>query len=228
LAESAADADAVPSRRLHLLDDGFQHRKLARAIDIVLVQRADFDGQLLPAGWLREQLHGLGRADICVLRAEDADVSDRVLQRMRRAGSDPNPADLWIVERRTTLPMSPTSIGKALAFCAIGDAKGFFDGLRQTGLDLQAKIAFRDHHVYTSKDIERLRAAARRSGAECFLTTEKDSVRLPGEFRAELEQVGPLVVAGLEVSLREESRSMEMLEALLNERFHHPAHNVRS
>lgn len=227
LAESDADANAGPTRRLHLLDDGFQHRKLARAIDIVLVQRADFDGQLLPAGWLREPLRGLGRADICVLRAEDADISDRVLQRMRRTGNDPNRANLWIMERKTTLPMSPTSFGKALAFCAIGDAKSFFDELRQTGIDLQAKIAFRDHHVYTPKDIDHLRAVARRSGAECFLTTEKDSVRLPDAFRAELELVGPLVIGGLKVSLLEESRSMEMLEALLNERLHHPAHNVR-
>ena len=72
LAEADAEAESAPSRRLHILDDGFQHRRLARAIDIVLMQRADLEGRLLPAGRLREPLRELVRADICVLRAEDA------------------------------------------------------------------------------------------------------------------------------------------------------------
>ncbi len=227
LAESFAGADLVPGRRLHLLDDGFQHRKLARTIDIVLVQRGDLDGRLLPAGRLREPLSAIGRADICVLRAEDLDLSDRVLQQMRRGGSDRDPAHVWIVDRRTTLPSSPPSTGKALAFCAIGDANGFFEGLQQTGIDLREKIAFRDHHVYTKKDMQRLTAAARRRGAEFFVTTEKDNVRLPSTFRAEIEQSGPLLIAELELSLRDEARTMGKLESLLNRRLHDPRRDVR-
>ncbi|MHB1674228.1 MAG: tetraacyldisaccharide 4'-kinase [Acidobacteriaceae bacterium] len=227
LAEACAKADSVPSEKLHLLDDGFQHRRLARAIDIVLVQRADLGGNLLPVGRLREPPSALRRADICVLRAEDADLSGRVLQSMRRPGNNPDPARLWIVERRTALPSAPSSIPNALVFCAIGDAKGFFDGLRQAGMTLQAAIAFLDHHVYSANDIEGLKAAARRCGAKCFVTTEKDSVRLAGTLRAELEKEGPLIVAELDVSLHDERRCIDSLEALLKERLQLRPRNVR-
>ncbi|MGO8719760.1 MAG: tetraacyldisaccharide 4'-kinase [Acidobacteriaceae bacterium] len=227
LAEKDAESGSISSRRLHILDDGFQHRRLARAIDIVLVQRADLEGDLLPVGRLREPLRALGRADICVLRAEEADLTDRVLQLMPRAGKISDAAHVWIVKRKTTLPEGADPIQQALAFCAVGDAKGFFDGLRQAGLNLQATIAFRDHHVYTLKDVKGLRATARRCGAQCFVTTEKDGVRLSDSLRAELEKEARLFIAGLEVSLREEARCIDMLEARLNDRLQLRQHNVR-
>jgi tetraacyldisaccharide 4'-kinase len=227
LAEEEVGADSSNSRRLHILDDGFQHRKLARSVDIVLLQRTDLDGQLLPAGHLREPVSGLRRADICVLRAEDADLSERVLQLMGQHGQTSHPARVWIVERRTTLPADAASIPNALAFCAIGDATGFFDGLRRAGLTLQHTIAFRDHHVYNLRDIFRLNTAASRSGANCFVTTEKDSVRLAPKLRTELESHGRLVIAGLELRLQEEKRCIDGLESLLQERLQLHPHNVR-
>lgn len=227
LAESDAKADPDSIRSVHILDDGFQHRRLARMIDIVLLQSADLEDHLLPAGRLRESIRGLGRADICVLRAEDSDLTDRVLPLMRTSNPGLDPARVWIVERRTILPVASAAIAKAVAFCALGDATGFFQGLRHAGVEPQATIAFRDHHIYTGKDIERLLAAARRFGAQCFLTTEKDIVRLSDAFRAELEQQCPLIPAGLQISLREETRSMEMLEALLRRGLQVPPNNVR-
>jgi tetraacyldisaccharide 4'-kinase len=227
LAEKEAEGTSLLSRRLHILDDGFQHRKLARAIDIVLLQRADLEGQLLPAGWLREPLSGLRRADICVLRAEDADLSEWALQLMGRRGHNADSARVWIVERRITLPADATSIPNALAFCAIGDPTGFFDGLRRAGLTLQTTIAFRDHHVYNLNDIEDLQAAARRNGAKCFVTAEKDSVRLSPALRAKVEKEWPLIVAGLHVSLQQENHCLDGLEALLQERLQLRPRNVR-
>ena len=224
LAEKAASADSSNSRGLHILDDGLQHRKLARTVDIVLLHRADLQRQLLPAGRLREPLSALRRADICVLRAEDADLSERVLQSM---GQTSDPQRVWIVDRRTVLPAAATSISNALAFCAIGDATGFFDGLRLTGLTLQDTIAFRDHHTFNAGDIARLKASAIRSRANCFVTTEKDSMRLSGKLRAELENHGPLVIAGLELRLREEKRCLDGLESLLHERLQLHPRNVR-
>ncbi|MHB1935161.1 MAG: tetraacyldisaccharide 4'-kinase [Acidobacteriaceae bacterium] len=227
LAEKEARADSLRSRRLHVLDDGFQHRKLARAIDIVLVQRADFDGRLLPAGRLREPISALKRADICVLRAEDADLSERVSQFMGGHSHGSNPARIWIVKRRTTLPSAADFSPSPLAFCALGDANGFFDGLRQAGMALKATIGFRDHHVYNMGDIEGLKATARRCGAKCFVTTEKDSVRLPGPLLAVLEKEGPLIIAGLETSLQEEQRCIDSMETLLKERLQFCPRNVR-
>jgi len=194
---------------VHLLDDGFQHRRLARTVDIVLVRRADLTDEMLPLGRLREPLSALQRADICVLRAEDADLENQVRGLMHRA----DPASVWIVERRMTLPIPPPS--NALAFCAIGDPRGFFDGLRSAGLNIQKQIAFRDHYVYTWRDILRLKSAAQQCGANGFITTEKDSVRLGSSLRAQLENALPLSVVGLETKLREEAEALAMLESLL-------------
>jgi tetraacyldisaccharide 4'-kinase len=146
---------------------------------------------------------------------------------MGQDGQTPNPARVWIVERRTILPASETSIRSALAFCAIGDPKGFFNGLQHAGLTLQNTIAFRDHHVYNHGDIARLKAVANRSGASCFVTTEKDSVRLAADLRAKLECHGRLLIAGLELRLQEEQRCIDGLESLLDARLQLHPHNVR-
>jgi tetraacyldisaccharide 4'-kinase len=227
LAEQEAANDPADSRRLHILDDGFQHRKLARDVDIVLLQRSDLQGHLLPAGRLREPLVGLRRANICVLRAEDADLSGAALQLMDSRGQISDPARIWIVERRTTVPVNTLSNSRALAFCAIGDATGFFDGLRSGGLTLQTTIAFRDHRIFTRGDISRLKAAARHSGANCFVTTEKDSVRLSPDLRVQLENDGPVLIAGLELHLQQEKRCFDGLESLLQERLQLHPHDVR-
>ncbi len=227
LAESAASGQGAARRGVHLLDDGFQHRKLARTVDIVLLQRADLADDLLPAGRLREPLCALERADICVLRAEDADLRDRVLRLMRQG----DPTRVWLVERRTTLPGAFARGEKCVAFCAVGDPDGFFDGLRLAPAQVADAIAFRDHHPYTRRDMEQLSTAARRSGATCFVTTEKDSVRLGGELRAELEKNLPLYVAGLDVRLGEEEHSLATLESLMlragNETFQFHSRGVR-
>jgi tetraacyldisaccharide 4'-kinase len=227
LAEKEIGADSLDLRGLHILDDGFQHRKLSRAVDIVLLQRADLRGHLLPAGRLREPLSELRRASICVLRAEDADLSERILPLMGRRGQPSDPCRVWIVERRTTLPADSAPIHNALAFCAIGDAAGFFNGLRQAGAALQSTIAFRDHHIYNLGDISRMKAVASHCKANCFVTTEKDSVRIPPALRAELEKQGALLVAGLELRLKEQPRCIDGLELLLQEGLQLHPRNVR-
>ncbi|MHB8301302.1 MAG: tetraacyldisaccharide 4'-kinase [Acidobacteriaceae bacterium] len=221
-AENSGAADQTKPR-LHILDDGFQHRKLARTVDIVLLQRSDLEGDMLPMGRLREPLAALERADICVLRSEDADLTQRVLRLMRAD----DPARVWRIDRRTFLagPIAPAS--RALAFCALGDAQGFFDGLRRVGLDVPTQIAFRDHHAYTARDMERIQRAARARGADCCVTTEKDSVRLSPDLRQLLEQELPLKIAGLDVSLLEESRAMAILEELIASKLQVLRGNVR-
>jgi len=198
-------------KSLHLLDDGFQHRKLARAVDIVLVERSDLEDALLPAGRLRETLAALQRADICVLQAQDADLTERVLSLMKQN----DPARIWIVDRRTVLPTGYASLSSVLAFCAIGDPEGFFSGLQKAGTTLADTIAYRDHHIYTRADMERLKQRARSCGASHFVTTEKDNVRLTDASRSDLESELPLVVAGLAVTLQEEARAMALLESFL-------------
>lgn len=214
------NAGSASRGMVHILDDGFQHRRLARTVDIVLVRGVDLEDDMLPAGRLREPLCALERADICVLRAEDADLRRRVLELMRRS----DPARVWVIERRTVVSAEAKA---AIAFCGIGDPQGFAGELRQAGVDVKNMFFFRDHHVYTEKDIERLKQAARSCGAKCFLTTEKDSVRLAKHMRAELEAVLPVRVAGLELTLQDEKRAMELLESLLREPLQTGAADVR-
>lgn len=212
LAEQDASRAQDGRPRLHLLDDGFQHRGLMRNIDIVLVQRADLSGDMLPAGRLREPLSCLERADICVLRQEDADLSGQVLRLMRTEDE----TRLWNIERRTVVPQELPR--RSFAFCGLGEPDGFFRGLRAAGVELQGTLAFRDHHVFTDRDADRITAAARNCGAQCLLTTEKDDMRLEASLRSRLQAQFPLAVAGLAVSLRDESNAMARLLELLAQR----------
>jgi tetraacyldisaccharide 4'-kinase len=228
LAEQEAPAAATPGAppQVHILDDGFQHRKLARNVDIVLLRRADLEDEMLPLGRLREPLSALERADICMLRTEDADLVPRVLALMRKT----DPAHVWIVERRTIFPALPAQSNpnpSALAFCGIGDAKGFFDSLRGAQLDLRGAIAYRDHHAYSQKDIERIIAEARSVGARCLITTEKDSIRLDISLRSALEVQFPLVVADLHLSLTDQDQCMDALKSLIFERSRIAANGMR-
>jgi tetraacyldisaccharide 4'-kinase len=199
-------------KNLHLLDDGFQHRRLARLVDIVLVRRGDLRDDMLPAGRLREPLCALERADICVLRAEDVDCTGEVLRLMRQS----DPSRLWIIDRTTLLPTEMVAQKKsALAFCGIGNPEEFFSSLRAAGASLAETIAFRDHYDYTAADVQRLCGIASKSGANCFVTTEKDAARFSPELRARLEDHFPLRIARLELSLQNETEAMALLEKLL-------------
>src|SRR5581483_1337863 len=148
--------------RLHLLDDGFQHRRLHRDFDIVLLPKKDFAGALLPMGRLREPLSALRRADAIV--AFDPPI----------VGTK---AQLWPARRIITIP---DASDKAVAFCAIGQPWQFFDALKMQGQKLAAEISFRDHQRYEQSDIERLLRRKRETGADCFITTEKDLINLAG------------------------------------------------
>jgi tetraacyldisaccharide 4'-kinase len=195
---------ASPRRGIHLLDDGFQHRKLARDVDIVVVHRSDFEQGLLPAGRLREPLSSLRRASVIVLRGEDAVLEARLRERGLQA-------PVWIQHRR--LVVDPR--GPAVAFCGIARPEEFFTALKANGVDLLATRAFRDHHRYEDADIDAVLALCRSAGAEVCITTEKDAVRLSPKQRATLASAVKLEAAQLEVSLGDEASAIEQLLALL-------------
>ncbi len=202
-----AEQTQAPGPHVHLLDDGFQHRQLSRAVDIVLLHRSDFNAALLPAGRLREPLRALRRADVVVLREEDAEMEPIVRKYARRD------ALFWHVQRRLVLP---PGLGRVAAFCAIARPQEFFDGLQRAGATLVHTAAWRDHHSYSVKDIAKLKRLAGTEPVEAFVTTGKDAVRLGGALRAELECVAPLRVAELEVRFADEDSVLEHLISLLS------------
>lgn len=198
---------------VHLLDDGFQHRQLARDIDIILLTREDVEDALLPAGNLREPLSALREADVIVVREEEA---ERLRSFIPGTSQKKRPVAVWVIRRRLSLDgEGKRSISaRPLAFCGIARPKGFTDMLVAEGCRLTETVAFPDHHAYVDQDITRLLQQARQLGADGFVTTEKDAVKLTQPMRERLKSLGPLVVACLDVDLIDEQSAMLQLIAL--------------
>jgi tetraacyldisaccharide 4'-kinase len=180
---------------VHLVDDGFQHRQLARDLDIVVMHRSDLKQRLLPAGRLREPLLSLQRADVIVLRQEDAEL-ESTLRRYTRGD-----CCFWRMRRVLALP---SVVQRAVAFCAVARPEEFFQGLGAAGAGMVERIRFRDHHRYTTADIERLAERGRRLHCDGFVTTAKDDVKLDAAMRSRLGAVAPLHIAALTVELEDE------------------------
>ena len=196
----------VEGKHVHLLDDGFQHRQLARNVDIVVVHPSDLRERLLPAGRLREQLSGLGRADVIVLRQEDKELETSLRAYTRKE------CLFWRVQRTLSVE---TPSKRAVAFCAIARPSEFFTALAKVGVEMVEQISFRDHHRYTSADMERLAKLGQRHGCDAFVVTGKDEVKLDAAMRLRLNVVAPLRTATLTLELEDESAVLGQLLELL-------------
>lgn len=163
----AQQQGATLERPVHLLDDGFQHRQLARDVDIVLVNRYDFRDELLPVGNLREPLKAIRRAHIIAIPEEAPELEEK-LKTLGFTGK------IWHLRRRMEVP---SVAGPVVAFCGIARPEQFFGGLDAEGVRLAARHAFPDHYRYRQRDVERLAGEARAAGA-MLITTEKDRARL--------------------------------------------------
>lgn len=166
--------------RVHLLDDGFQHRQLARDFDIVLVTQEDLTDSFVPGGRLREQLPALARAD-AVVAMDGASLDDLPLQGKH----------LWQAVRRLEFP---SVRGPVIAFAGVARPKRFFEELRRKGIDVKHEITFRDHYRYHSSDIRNLLRLRERKDAAAFITTEKDAVNLGGYLQALEPIVVPMIL----------------------------------
>jgi tetraacyldisaccharide 4'-kinase len=190
----------IGNKGVHLLDDGFQHRQLARDLDIVVIHRSDLQQRLLPAGRLREPLASLRRAGIIVLRHEDAELESTIRVHTQ------SECRFWRVRRTLALP-SPSQ--RAVAFCAVARPSEFFAGLASVGAGLAEQVRFRDHHRYTMADIDRLAELGRRVGCDAFVTTAKDEVKLDATMQLRLNTVAPLQTAALTVEIEDEKAALD-------------------
>lgn len=210
-----AEQQAHTAQPLHILDDGMQHRCLAREVEIVLLLRDDLHDSLLPAGNLREPLSSLRRADIIVLREEDAGIEAEVRKLL---GSERTPL-FWHVHRALrfrTMEGALTSMpARPLAFCALARPEGFFESLRRSGCDPLGEICFRDHHFYKAEEMEALAARAYALNADSFVVTSKDACKLTPDLLSKLTHAMPVIVADLVTTLQDKERSAAELAALL-------------
>jgi tetraacyldisaccharide 4'-kinase len=206
-----------------VLDDGFQHRRLHRDLDIVAVDATDpyGCGRLFPRGLLREPLRGLARAGAVVLtRAGSVAPNTRAEIRasLERAcgGRLPGP---WMeashrpVALRSsgglTQPLDALAGRRVVAFAGIGNPAAFRATLAALGADVAEFIAFADHHPYDAPDVERLAARARAAGAALLVTTLKDLVKVR---RDDLDGVP---VAAVEIALDAETGGEAVADAIV-------------
>jgi tetraacyldisaccharide 4'-kinase len=203
-----------------LLDDGFQHRRIRRDVDIVLLDASNPFGnyRLIPAGILREPLSALARADaVVVTRARPAEslvVIDRVVRRYHstapilRAGHRRE----GFVDRDGNPVERPK---QALAFCGIGNPTTFPIDLAAAGVHVTHVEVFPDHHAYSDADFERLAQRARAENA-ALVTTEKDIVRLPPAACA--PNAFPVVALRISAELHHPEPLLALVREALRER----------
>lgn len=172
-----------------ILDDGFQHRRLARDLDIVLLDATQPFGydHVLPRGTLREPASGLRRADVvCLSRANLVSVDERAAIRRRADQLAPHavwceaahqPSALWN-SSCLTQSLDKLRDARVFAFCGIGNPAAFRQTLEEAGADLVGWHELADHHDYTANDVQQLTNKASASQAELAICTQKDLVKL--------------------------------------------------
>lgn len=202
--EAGLFAEQRFGQQFHLLDDGFQHRGLARDFDIVLVTPEDARDHMLPSGRLREPLSSLRRADAIVLISGAAEgsfpLADKVVWKVRRGIS--------------TEALAGNNSERLVVFCGIARPQNFLLQLRTAGINPVAEALFRDHHAYTEADVRDLLRLREQSEADGFVTTEKDAVNLGGY----LEALSPLGVVPVKMELTNANQALDMMLQVIEKR----------
>jgi tetraacyldisaccharide 4'-kinase len=214
----AAAEWAIPNlgTGVFVLDDGFQHLRIGRDLDIVTIDATNpfGGGELLPNGRLREPLAGLSRADCIVLtRSDQVDdvksvrdavrklIGDRpvflsrmVTSGLRRLGGEQIEGEEF--------PAQPVG-----AFCGVGNPDSFFNQVRNAGLEVSFSRPFPDHHRYSQADIDALIDQAKANGATALITTAKDATKL-----GTLDMPIPCYVLEIQISIEDDAPLLEMIK----------------
>lgn len=205
-----------------LLDDGFQHLRVIRYLDIVVVDATNpwGNGKLLPRGRLREPKSGLARAHCIVITRVNLSEDVSALREEVKSLSGGKP--VLLSEARTASVDALSGVegesrrgGANLsmplgAFCALGNPQQFFSQLRTEGYEVAFTRSFPDHYMYTQADVDALSAEARSSGAHALITTAKDAVKLRS-LRFDL----PCFVLEIEMSFDDEQLIADLIKRAL-------------
>lgn len=197
---SSSDRYAAGMQAIHkfgskviILDDGYQHYRLQRNLDLVLVDYADMlmKDALLPAGRLREPPDALGRASQIVITKIPDHFDNKQLKRLedfigRFAPYAPINHCRFIAKqlhgfisgKPVSLPNSYLTGLNVVAFCGLAKPEGFQSLIKGLGANILATHTFPDHHWYSPSDISMLEAALKEKQAQFFITTEKDFVKI--------------------------------------------------
>ena len=214
-----------PATDVLLLDDGFQHARLDRDFDVVVIDGLDPFGQenLVPLGRLREPLSALSRAGAFIVTRAESDLRFDFIKKRLRDYNSTAPAfrtrlisrawrDYRTGESLTTLPA--TKVG---AFCGLGNPENFWATLQSAGLDVVFRWAFDDHHPYKPTELVSIAQQAKEAGAELLITTEKDRINCPNHLESVLSGLN-LYWLEIEFELENEDQFLEVLNRKINAR----------
>lgn len=203
-----ADADRVSAAAwakkqfgvtVFVLDDGFQHRRAQRDLDIVCVDATDPFGHIL-----REPVSNLSRADVIVVtRSDQIPLPDEFVKDLSKLATD---TPIFKAVSKLMSFEEPHSDINVFPFCGIGNPRSFFTTLSLAGFEIPGERVFNDHHVYTQNDVRNIETEAKSRNCEVLVTTAKDAVKLDG-----LKFEMPLIVAEIEVVIEDADRFRDLI-----------------
>ena len=201
-----------------IMDDGFQHLRVRRDLDIVTISANDQkeDYRLLPWGKLREPLQNISRANAAIFTRTDNYNPPKLLPSIKPFVKGEL---LFSTQQLTLMKYDEDGYRKLLppeerlfAFCGIGEPKSFFDFIVKLGLKSGGKRMFRDHQEYTESVITELSSQIKSSNCKGAITTEKDLVKLPDNFLAEFETY----VIKIEMAFENEGAFLDLIQPVLH------------
>jgi len=199
---------------IFILDDGFQHQRLKRDLDILLMDRAKplGNGRTFPAGLLREPAAAAGRAQLVIFtRSDGTDPAGLGLPRgLARCHASHHLAGFISGSQAELKPFSELGGKRGLAFAGIADPESFFNALEAEGVVLVATLAFPDHTVYGEEECAALARLYKSSRADFLITTAKDGIKL-----ASSASDVPFHVARLDISFYDSGPLVAALDNLL-------------
>lgn len=198
-----------------VLDDGFQHQRLSRDLDVVVIDATNpwGGGRLLPHGRLREPLTSLSRADcIVITRIEQVEDLASIRETIRRLSAG---VPVFVSRMVTSGVRSLNGEGvnseavrseTVAAFCGVGNPESFFKHLRHEGYRLALTTKFADHHIYKQSEVDTLVEAAKARGATSLITTAKDAMKL-----ASLNLQLPCFVLEIKISVDDQDSFLQLI-----------------
>lgn len=186
--EGASTAVSEHNAQVIIMDDGFQHRRLARDIDVLAIDATEPFGydKVLPAGMLREPTSSIKRAQAVILtRCDQVETQklEAIKERIKQLNKNIIIAESLhapqnIIINKTEQNFDHIKGKKVFAFCAIGNPDSFYNSLSTNQADVVGTETFDDHHNYTPADIDMVMQKAAQLDAQLLLTTEKDWTKL--------------------------------------------------
>lgn len=211
-----------------IMDDGFQHRRLRRSVNIVMIdsQRLFGNGLLLPAGPLREPISALQRADLVVFNKFDAHHT-YFAKKSRKVFDFISPTRLFtasyqlrslynLKQPSRLLTVDQLQGKRILAFAGIANPDYFFQQLENIGIKLQGTLPFADHMSYDRKSLQKISQTA--AGCQLTVTTAKDAVKITA-FPETCRLLPELLVADIDLQIEPQNHFIELLESRLSLRY---------